>query len=87
MGRIRVGVWCARLTGRIRALRLRPLPAALVGGVGGLAGGGLIALDMVRSATFTGPHQDVTASAVILALWLAIGAIAGLTVLSPEDDA
>jgi hypothetical protein len=74
------------LSDQVRTVRLRPWPAAVIGAAGGLAVGGLITLGMVRNAVFTGPHQGVTAGAVLIALWLTIGAIAALTVLSPEDD-
>jgi hypothetical protein len=85
MGRLTFAERRARLDQRIRALRLHPLLAALLGAAGGLLVGGAMTLGMVRNATFTGPHQDVTAGAILLALWLAIGLIAGLAVLSPLD--
>jgi hypothetical protein len=68
------------------ALSLPARWAALVGA----AGGGVVGLWMVRSmwrhAVFTGPQQNLTAGAVLLALWLCIGAIGGLTVLAPLGE-
>src|SRR5262245_56035130 len=75
--------WFARLV----------LPARWVALAGGTAGGA-VGLAMVRSmwrhAIFTGPHQNLTAGAGLLALWLCIGVVAGLAVLAPfpaADDA
>ena len=69
-----------------RALYLRPWPAALLGGAAGLVVGLAISISMARHATFTGPHQNLTAGAAVTALWVLIGVVAGLTVLSPVDD-
>ena len=77
----------ARLEERIRTLRLHPLQAALVGAAGGLLVGGAMTLGMVRNATFTGPYQGQTAGAILIAIWLVIGIVAGLTMLAPEDAA
>lgn len=86
MGRWTVRERRARWEKRIRDTRLRPLPAALTGAAGGLLVGGAMTLGMVRNATFTGPHQGVTAGSILIALWLVIGVVAGLTVLSPMDE-
>jgi hypothetical protein len=42
---------------------------------------------MVDHQVFTQPHQDVIAGALLFLIWTAIGAVSGLTVLAPEDDA
>lgn len=68
-----------------RNLCLSPLPAALIGAAAGLLVGLAITVSMVQHAVFTGKHQDVTAGVAVTALWVVIGLIAGLTVLSPSD--
>jgi hypothetical protein len=69
-----------------RDLHLRPGPAALLGAGAGALVGGAITAGMVRRATFTGPHQGATAGAILVAIWILIGIVGGLTVLSPVDD-
>lgn len=76
----------ARARSRLYDLRLSPRVAALVGGGAGALMGLVIALSMERRAAFTGPHQGLTAGAALVALWLCIGVVAGLTVLAPDDD-
>ena len=70
---------------RRRELRLRPRPAALIGALAGVLVGLAIVNSMRRHQVFTEPYQDLTAGAVLVVLWLCIGTIAGLAVLSPED--
>jgi ABC-type lipoprotein release transport system permease subunit len=72
----RLGAW-------LRTATLPPWPAALVGALAGLAVGLAITINMRRHAVFTEPYQDLTAGAALMVLWLCIGAVAGLAVLSP----
>jgi hypothetical protein len=82
-----IGRRFATLDARLRALRLPPWPAALTGaGAGALAGLAMVKT-MVDHQVFTQPHQDVTAGALLLLIWIAIGAVSGLAVLAPEDEA
>lgn len=84
-GRIRHHL--AALDAWLRALRLPSWPAALAGaGAGALVGLAMVK-NMVDHQVFTQPHQDVIAGALLFLLWTAIGAVSGLTVLAPEDDA
>jgi|DewCreStandDraft_1066081.scaffolds.fasta_scaffold00126_39 hypothetical protein len=77
----------AALDAWLRALRLPSWPAALAGtGAGALVGLAMVK-NMVDHQVFTQPHQDVIAGALLFLIWTAIGAVSGLTVLAPEDDA
>lgn len=79
--------WACAAWGWFERLRLPGWLGALIGGAAGLATGWLIAASMRAHAIFTERYQDLTASAVLLALWLAIGIVAGLAVLAPLDEA
>ncbi|MER3419905.1 MAG: hypothetical protein C4290_04970 [Chloroflexota bacterium] len=82
-----IGRRLAALYAWLCALRLPPWPATLLGaGVGALVGLAMVKT-MVDHQVFTQPHQDVTAGALVLLIWTAIGAVSGLTVLAPEDEA
>jgi hypothetical protein len=78
--------WIARVVRDPYALHLSPRPAALLGAIGGVLVGLAMAVSMARHAVFTQAHQDVTAGAALVLIWLVIGVIAGLTVLSPTGD-
>lgn len=80
-----IGRRLAALDAWLRALRLPPWPAALVGAGAGALVGLVMVKNMVDHQVFTQPHQDVTAGALVLLIWTAIGAVSGLTVLAPED--
>lgn len=76
----------AALHAWLRALRLRPWPATLLGtGAGALVGLAMVKT-MVDHQVFTQPRQDVIAGALLFLIWTAIGAVSGLTVLAPEDE-
>lgn len=74
-----------RLLAWLNVVRLSPRAAALLGGGAGAVVGLAVALSMRRHAVFSQPYQDVTAGAALVVLWLCIGVVAGLTVLSPDD--
>lgn len=77
----------AALDARLRALRLPPWLAALLGTAAGALVGLVMAKNMVDHQVFTQPHQDVIAGTLLFLIWTAIGAVSGLTVLAPEEDA
>ena len=77
--------WWRLQQSRLRELRLRPRPAAVVGALAGVLVGLAVVNSMRRHQVFTEPYQDLTAGAALLVLWVCIGTIAGLSVLSPED--
>ncbi len=70
----------------LRALRLRPWPATLLGAGAGALAGLVMVKTMIDHQVFTQRHQDVTAGALLFLIWTAIGAVSGLTVLAPEDE-
>lgn len=76
----------ANLFARAAAGRLPAWQGALAGAGAGLLVGLALAISMAGRTVFTGPYQYLTAGAAVVALWLVIGAISGLTVLSPEPD-
>lgn len=66
----------------------RSLPSWLAAAVGGLAGalvGWVIAESMRNRQFFTHPTQPLIVSIALIALWILIGIISGLTVLAPEE--
>ncbi len=73
------------LLGWLTALRLAAGPAAALGTAAGLLVGTVMAVTMRSSQVISAPYQDWIAAAGLLLLWGAIGAIGGLTVLSPVD--
>jgi hypothetical protein len=60
--------------------------AALAGGGAGLVVGLVIVRSMWRQQFFTQAHQNIIAGAILTVIWIAIGAVSGLTVLSPITD-
>ena len=72
----------------LRDARLPPRYGALAGGVAGVLVGVWIAWGMKQHQVFSGPYQIswITAGAALVLLWLCIGMIGGLTVLSPEES-
>jgi hypothetical protein len=70
----------------MRALVLGPLLGALIGGGAGLLVGGAIVWTMRGHQVLTQPHQLLTAGTALVLIWIAIGAVSGLAVLSPERD-
>lgn len=69
-----------------RSIWLPSRLAAVIGGAAGALVGLLIAVSMTHHAVFTQRYQGLIAGAALVLIWLAIGVISGLTVLSPLDD-
>lgn len=67
-------------------LHLSAWRAALVGSGAGLLVGLVIVRSMWQRQFFTQAHQNIIAGTILTLIWIAIGAVSGLTVLSPVTD-
>ena len=67
-------------------LQLSAWRAALVGGGVGALVGLVIVRSMWHHQVFTQAHQNIIAGAMLTLIWAVIGAVSGLTVLSPVTD-